>query len=297
MCEKCADLVATLVVEQLTDELIFAEREAGLSPKNAVRPLHEHEHDAKVRFGDLENDLDTAINDVAEVVEKTHLSLLEQILAFIFGTKTSVTPMDAMERLTELQDNTPAKVRKILADATLAVQAVLLAQFQAASARVHEEYVRQGGKLPVPGVDLGSRVGGLSRPPVARAWTWINQKTQEHFAQPEVMLGGPVTRDALLDELVTKIKPDGAIDQARQSVNATTGLARIETAEDLEPSDIYASELLDGNTCPACAAVDGTKYEDMEQAKIEYGFGYYGACRGGARCRGTLVFLYNMAGN
>lgn len=59
-----------------------------------------------------------------------------------------------------------------------------------------------------------------------------------------------------------------------------------------EPKDIYASELLDENTCPECASKDGTEYEDLEAAESDYPTGGYSGCRGGSRCRGTLVATY-----
>lgn len=63
---------------------------------------------------------------------------------------------------------------------------------------------------------------------------------------------------------------------------------------DAAPTDkrIYASELLDLNTCTNCAQVDGTEYSTITSATGDYPTGGYKDCLGGPRCRGTLVAVY-----
>lgn len=55
---------------------------------------------------------------------------------------------------------------------------------------------------------------------------------------------------------------------------------------------IYASELLDKNTCDECRLVDGKEYPDLEAAERDYPTGGYAHCHGRERCRGTLVAVY-----
>lgn len=55
---------------------------------------------------------------------------------------------------------------------------------------------------------------------------------------------------------------------------------------------LYASELLDTNTCPKCTAVDGTQYASLLDAERDYPTGHYRDCEGRERCRGTLVKVY-----
>lgn len=60
-----------------------------------------------------------------------------------------------------------------------------------------------------------------------------------------------------------------------------------------KPSLIYASELLDVNTCQPCAQVDGTEYPSMDDAMKDYPGGGFASCSGGGNCRGTLVAVYD----
>lgn len=61
------------------------------------------------------------------------------------------------------------------------------------------------------------------------------------------------------------------------------------------PARIYASELLDQNTCIKCKAKDGTEYSELTDAEKDYPTGGYSECLGGPRCRGTLVAVYDEA--
>lgn len=82
---------------------------------------------------------------------------------------------------------------------------------------------------------------------------------------------------------------------ARLPVIPAGPVARVAAAEALAPADavaVYASELLDGNTCDQCSLVDGTDYPDLEAAEADYPSGVYYDCAGGIRCRGTLVYVW-----
>jgi hypothetical protein len=56
-------------------------------------------------------------------------------------------------------------------------------------------------------------------------------------------------------------------------------------------ASVYASEILDTNTCGPCIANDGREYDAIEAAIADYASGGFHACDGGPKCRGTLVFV------
>lgn len=58
------------------------------------------------------------------------------------------------------------------------------------------------------------------------------------------------------------------------------------------PKAVYASELLDKNTCTECTAADGTEYETIEASEADYPIGGFVLCEGGLLCRGTIVAVY-----
>jgi hypothetical protein len=80
----------------------------------------------------------------------------------------------------------------------------------------------------------------------------------------------------------------GALSAAQTEGRAATQAAAEKAAGGAEYD---ASELLDTNTCDACASHDGTTYTSLDDARRDYpGAGFVG-CEGGDRCRGLLVQL------
>jgi hypothetical protein len=92
----------------------------------------------------------------------------------------------------------------------------------------------------------------------------------------------------------TSASTAGPEDVARQAANVAHGIGRRKAQTSLpEPAEVYASELLDRNTCAPCAQLDGQQYDTLEDGLQDYpGAGGYVGCEGGSRCRGTLVIVW-----
>lgn len=70
---------------------------------------------------------------------------------------------------------------------------------------------------------------------------------------------------------------------------------RLETYKTGPEVALYASEVLDGNTCKPCQHVDGRwlgNLSNMDMVYATYPNGGYVDCEGGPRCRGTIVAVY-----
>lgn len=86
------------------------------------------------------------------------------------------------------------------------------------------------------------------------------------------------------------------------ALSAAETMGRYETALGGPSVALYASEMLDSNTCPPCARVDGRWIGNTDdpdiQSKVEaiYPNGGYAECEGGVRCRGQIVAVYEDAG-
>lgn len=57
----------------------------------------------------------------------------------------------------------------------------------------------------------------------------------------------------------------------------------------------YAAEVNDSNTCKACKAIDGRRFDSLDEASAAYGAGGYQLCSGGGRCRGRLITVWEAA--
>lgn len=76
----------------------------------------------------------------------------------------------------------------------------------------------------------------------------------------------------------------------QQSINAGRKLVY---QRDGTAGTLYASELLDTNTCSPCRSIDGTPYESLVAAERDYPTGHYRDCEGRERCRGTVIKVYD----
>lgn len=162
---------------------------------------------------------------------------------------------------------------------------------QAAAAEALAEATRQGVTLPDLTLPVGifdERAGAVDQL-LARS------------------LGDVAARQALLrytdgidvDQVVNEVR--GHIDglsetwlreQLGGALTAAQNHARFEVMSSGPVRKVIASELLDGATCDACAAVDGREYSTVAAGVKDYPTGGHKDCAGGPRCRGTLVAIY-----
>lgn len=103
---------------------------------------------------------------------------------------------------------------------------------------------------------------------------------------PELVTAG--VRDHLdsLTDATPRDAVGGAVTQA-QNEGRRTVLAVA------PPGRYFSSEVLDRNNCKPCRDVDGTEYETLARAALAYPSGGYRRCLGGARCRGTIVTVWD----
>lgn len=81
-------------------------------------------------------------------------------------------------------------------------------------------------------------------------------------------------------------------EQVGGAVHQAFASGRREFMRAAEPANVYASEILDGNTCGPCESEDGTEWPTVAAAEGEYPLGGFIDCDGGLKCRGVLVGVY-----
>ena len=298
MCAECEQITVELetisILAELDDAVIKAEIAAGLNVLDATRALSPDEIMAKVKFGEIAAITEDATLSATAALESLRAVIVSAITDELLGGADSVAPADAARGLAQLNAAQPAGVQSAVALTAAAIVGILALTAGRAGGVVSGEATRQGVKL-----------GGWKPPAVPREtfllpaaaaalhpWQRITSKLQTDLLAPGDLFKDAITREEI-GKNIDKISLDGSVDIARQTIHAAQGIGRNAAAAELNPSEIFASEIMDGNTCPACKAVDMKEYASMEEARVEYEHGGYGACAGGARCRGTLVFLYN----
>jgi HK97 family phage portal protein len=228
---------------------------------------------------DWEDRLDTLLEDWAGITADQIRELAVQIRALV----------DAGDR---------AGVARLTASSTQAaevLEAVLIAQAEAAGERMVETADEQGvtitaavvtGVLAATLAGTATAVAGLLAAGLATA---AGAAALRMWA-PGMDTGEVVDRVAgYLEDLpnrTLRAELGGAIWSAE-------GAGRFATLEQAEADGVgatgfTASEIRDLNTCDLCKRADGRHYDTLAEAQSEYPNGGYWACKGGARCRGTI---------
>ena len=292
MCNVCTAIELEHAIAVAERELIFAEADEGSSFPGATRPLSADEKRSKTRFGDIARLQDDAADAIAKIIDRLGDVVGAAILAEVFGDRDDATPAEISAALAALIETQPAKVKAEILTAQTQIAATLGGVYVGASKIAADEAARQGVKGSKKLSPAERLFEPLGRAVAVAPWSRLLGKVQAELLEPR-NLTKPVIEKAAVEKVIADTPVDGAKDLARQSIHAAHGAGRYDTAVGIEPTEIWASELLDGATCGPCSRVDGKSYESMADALTEYESGGYGACLGGARCRGTLIFLYS----
>ena len=293
MCNLCAAAETTALAEAEA-HVMLAEAEEGLSVPYATRPLNKAERRAGVHFGTLDALETVAVDEIRDAIGSLGGTLREQILAAIFQGRDTATPEQVAAGLADMARAQPPAVAAALEGAAAALAGSYSRAAQASSMEAAEEAGRQGRKAPRPVAPSPSKFAIAASIASGILWDRLTEQARKTLLDPAAIANGaPLSRETAGGTLAA-IPEDGAVDHARQTLHTVTAEARNETAEAMEPEEIWASEILDGATCQECRAVDQKDYATMAEARKDYPNGPYLRCSGGARCRGTLVFIYGV---
>lgn len=330
MCQHCdADLAELATIAELTElehlnqaaaltELeqiaMVAELAAGVSAPDAGRLLLPHEKRAKVRFGDIYDLMGESMKAITGKLNPVAALAREEIYRAV-DDRADMLPWVVME-LRELMPSAMAAAQRKAADD---IERILINTYRDATGIVLAEAKRQGVKVKglkplYPDDPFQFAPAALSA--ALQPWALVLNNFQRQVTDPKIravaelatiQTGGfelkkikdingitreiPVFVQFYIDSATTKVIP-GLADVARQDVNLAHGAGRLKAAQKFKPAGIWASELLDGATCGPCETMDGKEYKTVAAARKDYPEGPYINCKGGARCRGTLVFEY-----
>lgn len=291
-------LVAALAAERDRRELQDRQRAEGRLPTVANRTLFDHEYEAQVMFADLETERDQALERAEALVSGLHTDIREEVLSQVFEGNGEVSPEVALERATALSNREPDRLLGVETSTAVLLALLFAGMYQAGGRGVIQEAVRQG--VPQSGAlePVTRAMDEFSLPAqtvASHPWRRITGKTLDVLNEPATALSSTVTRESF-EGVLEDIKIDGSLDKARQMINTSASRGRNDTVQEtaqLDPQRIWASELMDENRCEACELIDGRYFTTMEEARAYYPEGYYPRCRGGARCRGVLIFQFN----
>jgi hypothetical protein len=162
--------------------------------------------------------------------------------------------------------------------------------------RATAEAAAQGVVIVLP--DLSTFEAAIQARAAAIDTLLANSIGQAAARQALLRVGGSLTPAEIADavsESLGELSDAFLADVLGGAITQAENAGRVGVMDEGPAATYYASEILDGNTCDPCAALDGTEYETLEEALADYPSGGYAECLGGARCRGTLVAVYDEA--
>lgn len=275
---------------------VAAERRRGGSPQTYSSPAgrfalparklrrapFDHEIKAEVDFDVIEAEYEDSVAAMIKAYGPIRESQIDEVVAGIIAAL-------------DIDDVDEAMIALASVGATPAGQAELMGivgpLVESSSAAAVAEGLAQG--LDVSAVDVAAalekveaRVDGLVRVMAAEfsaaATRQALNRTGGSLSAAEI--GAQVKEH--LEGLTDAYLKDQFGGVAQTAINS----GRVETfIKNANFTRLYASELLDRNTCTVCANKDGEEYDSADAALADYPSGGYVSCQGGIRCRGTLV--------
>lgn len=259
---------------------------------------------AGVRFAELDRLVGDSAGRIAGIADRVRNATLDAValdLGPLYGSDAAAVTGRLNALLDPMSDARLDDLKALVDEATEEAYAELVDLHQRAGAEVLGEVGRQ--RLPMPTGTAPAALGTageralrvqaerVTAAPVTRLITVARDAAA---AAPP----GELAVDVAIEAAETASKA-GAEDLSRQAAAVAQDAGRAATLREvdartgLDPREVYASELLDSNTCPPCSHVDGRDYPTLEEALADYpGNGGYASCDGGQRCRGTLVVVW-----
>lgn len=244
----------------------------------AGRDLFDHEHTARVDFAALSSKWGSA---------------LEALIKLWLGVRRTqvAAGLDQIRRAVDNRDLGALAHIRFPADVGAALLREQFHTFaRVAGAEAQAELERQGIDRVIAHLDPG-----LLDARAAAVADLLGQTLATAMGNKAVQLAGPVALGddvaGSVEDYVAGLSDQYLRDQIGGALTAVQNAARMTVFDAAPPGNIYASELLDKNTCGPCGEIDGTNFDSMLAAHLAYPTGGYRYCRGGPRCRGTLVYV------
>lgn len=267
---------------------------AGVVPANVTRPLTHQELLAQTNFAELEREIEQSTKHISAHMtlgRQQFIALLQQVATQYAGVyPSSQTALAAyLVNLLHTGPNYVPGAELLAQGLRQAFLQELGNTYATAHVRMIQEHIDQNWTAAISGSSQSAPADHqqldliaqrLATQPMADV---IRAAAQEAYKAPHDPWQA---LSDLSDEALTNTL-------ARPAAHAATGLGRLGALADLpEAQSYYASELLDRSTCDRCEDNDGHEYDTLAEAKLDYPAGGYVHCRGGDRCRGTLVAVW-----
>lgn len=289
-------LTTWTAVAWLEHQAITAETQTGTNVHYAHRPLTPTERAAGTRFGDLDKITTTATQRLTQLITDLYTTattlLIADALANLEGDDNTVDVAALIALLLLLLGNPPKKITAQQRATAEQLATELGDIYTTGAATYYDDLNHQGVTTNYPTPTVPATLAALAVGVTAHPFTRIVTRLLNEYQTPGKLIQGTVPT-AEVTEFIQDTPQQGTIDQLNQATQTALAEGRAGAAEQSLDAVVAwaASEVLDGGTCSACAAIDETIFHTWEEARAAYPTGTYKNCAGGQRCRGQLIPL------
>lgn len=226
--------------------------------------------------GDWESALDKLVRKWTKLEKASRAALLDEISA-------AVDDDDALKM---------SQLNLEMGTAATLLAGVMEDLAEESADRVLEEAAAQGKQLDMPTVDV------TRMPDVAAAVTGIIASGTTNAAGREALRVWTPGRDGaavagLVGAHLGSFSDAWLKEQLGGALSAAQNSGRFDVLTSGPSAALYASEVLDHNTCEACLQIDGYEFVSDAAAQEAYASGGYVECYGRLRCRGIVVAVWD----
>jgi hypothetical protein len=252
---------------------------ALLPPRPLRRQLYGHEIEASTDFSAIDSAFQAAMTSLEHEVRLARLFQIDELHDAIVEAGGDLRGLSRMGTTVTASDRIEAHLTSV---ASIAMDQAV------------QEANRQGVDVPrQAATELRSSIRSRSE----AVDSLLRQDVVQSARREAIRLtGGGLTATEVADAVRTfLVGLTGAalIDMVGGAVQTSINEGRkLVFQRDGEPGTLYASEILDSNTCSHCIAIDGTEYSSLQDAERDYPTGHYKDCDGRERCRGLVVKVY-----
>jgi hypothetical protein len=242
------------------------------------RELYQHEIQAAVDWSSMDTNWQNTRDVLVAHVRQSQLRQIEQLHDQIVAAGNN------LDELSKIKADPTMEPLLFTAMSNMAVQGAHDAQAEAA---------RQSTTVQLPDLtSLSNDQRGRAQAVDKFLASSITAAAQSNAIR---LAGGKLSGTEIANNTkvkLTNLSPTYLADNLGSALTAAMNSGRRATMAEGDPSQIYASEILDNNTCTNCIAEDGTQFVSLADAERFYPSGGFVDCLGGGRCRGTLVAVY-----
>lgn len=250
----------------------------SLPSRSLRRQPYEQEVQAQVDFAAMDTLQSGTTSALVDQVTKEQKAMIDELHDLVVEADGDLATLASLQAAPVSEATIKAKLDEVT---------------KAGAKQVVDEAKRQGTTIAMPDLTAAYEVNVARAEATAQL---LARSLSETAGRQALRFSGPASTAAEVADKVrdylNSLTGSYLNDQIGGAIWQAQNLGRATTMGAHDPTSMYASELLDENTCDPCVGIDGTVYDTLEEAAQDYPTGGYEECDGRERCRGAVIAVW-----